>query len=150
MTDTTSIPLNKLVAWKGNVRKTPSSGESLAELGASIHAVGLINPLTVRPAKKGKFEVGAGGSRLAAQQLLADEGKIPADNPVRCELRSKDDDFLEVSLAENTVREQMHPADEFDAFLVLIESGKDEAEVAARFGVTETVVKQRLNRLRPV
>ena len=59
MTDTTSIPLNKLVAWNGNMRKTPSSGESLAELAASIHAVGLINPLTVRPAKKGKFEVGA-------------------------------------------------------------------------------------------
>jgi ParB family chromosome partitioning protein len=144
MTDTTSIPLNKLVAWKGNVRKTPSSDESLSELAASIHAVGLINPLTVRPAKKGKFEVGAGGRRLAALQLLASEGKIEADHPVRCEVRSKDDDFLEVSLAENTVREQMHPADEFDAFLALIESGKDEADVAARFGVTETVVKQRL------
>lgn len=152
MTDTTSIPLNKLVAWKGNVRKTPSSEESLAELAASIHAVGLINPLTVRPVKKGKFEVGAGGRRLAALQLLADEGKIPADHPVRCEVRSKDDDFLEVSLAENTVREQMHPADEFDAFLALIESGKDETDVAARFGVTETVVKQRLKlaRVSPV
>ncbi len=152
MTDTTSIPLNKLVAWKGNVRKTPSSDESLAELAASIHAVGLINPLTVRPAKKGKFEVGAGGRRLAALQLLASEDKIPADHPVRCEVRSKDDDFLEVSLAENTVREQMHPADEFEAFLALIESGKDEVEVAARFGVTETVVKQRLKlaRVSPV
>lgn len=93
MTDTTSIPLNKLVAGKGNVRKTPSSGESLAELAASIHAVGLINPLTVRPAKKGKFEVGAGGRRLAALQLLASEDKIRADHPVRCEVRTKDEDW---------------------------------------------------------
>ena len=38
----------------------------------------------------------------------------------------------------------MHPADEFDAFKALIESGMPAADVAARFGVTETVVKQRL------
>jgi ParB family chromosome partitioning protein len=152
MTDTTSIPLNKLVAWHGNVRKTPASSQSLAELAASIHAIGLINSLTVRPAKKGKFEVGAGGRRLAALQLLADEGKIPVDHPVRCELRSKDGDFLEVSLAENVVCEQMHPADEFEAFLALIESGRNEADVAARFGVTEAVVKRRLKlaRISPV
>jgi ParB family chromosome partitioning protein len=38
----------------------------------------------------------------------------------------------------------MHPADEFDAFMALIESGMPIADVAARFGVNETVVKQRL------
>ncbi|HEX7362278.1 MAG TPA: hypothetical protein VF283_17440 [Bryobacteraceae bacterium] len=38
----------------------------------------------------------------------------------------------------------MHPADEFEAFRQLIESGKCVADVAARFGVTEAVVNRRL------
>ena len=104
MTDTTSIPLNKLVAWSGNVRKTAGADTALAELAASIAAHGLINPLTVRPAKGETFEVGAGGRRLAALQLLLKQGKIPADYPVRCEVRSKDGNFLEISLAENFIR----------------------------------------------
>jgi ParB-like chromosome segregation protein Spo0J len=53
-------------------------------------------------------------------------------------------DATETSLAENVQREQMHPADEFDAFRALIESGMPPADVAARFGVTETVVQKRL------
>ena len=38
MTDTTSIPLNKLVAWDGNIRKTTGADTALAELAASIAA----------------------------------------------------------------------------------------------------------------
>lgn len=38
----------------------------------------------------------------------------------------------------------MHPADEFQVFRALVDKGMPTADVAARFGVTETVVKQRL------
>jgi ParB family transcriptional regulator, chromosome partitioning protein len=46
----------------------------------------------------------------------------------------------------------MHPADEFGAFLALIEDGMRPADIAARFGVTESVVQQRLKlaRVSPV
>jgi hypothetical protein len=37
MTDTISIPLNKLLAWDGNVRKT-DTGKGIDELAASIYA----------------------------------------------------------------------------------------------------------------
>jgi ParB family chromosome partitioning protein len=77
MTDTTSIPLNKLVAWDGNVRKTAGADTALAELAASIAAHGLLNNLVVRKDGKGKHAVIAGGRRLAALQLLADEGRRP-------------------------------------------------------------------------
>jgi len=152
MTDTTSIPLNKLVAWSGNVRKTAGADTALAELAASIASHGLINPLTVRPAKGETFEIGAGGRRFAALQLLLKQGEIPADYPVRCEVRNKDDNFLEISLAENFVREDMHPADEFEAFRALIDKGMPASDVAARFGVTEAVVirRMRLARVSPV
>jgi hypothetical protein len=37
----------------------------------------------------------------------------------------------------------MHPADEFEAFRALVDGGMSETDVAARFGVTETVVSRR-------
>ena len=46
----------------------------------------------------------------------------------------------------------MHPADEFEAFKELVEEGIPVVDVAARFGVTETVVQKRLRlaRVSPV
>ena len=43
------------------------------------------------------------------------------------------------SLAENTVRLAMHPADEFEAFTALIDKGDTAAQVAERFGVDESL-----------
>ena len=48
MTDTTSIPLNKLTSWDGNVRKTAGADTALAELAASIAAHGLLQSLLDR------------------------------------------------------------------------------------------------------
>jgi ParB family transcriptional regulator, chromosome partitioning protein len=71
-------------------------------------------------------------------------GTNEANLPIPCSVIGDDADATEISLAENVQREQMHPADEFDAFKALIESGTPPADVAARFGITETVVLQRL------
>jgi ParB family transcriptional regulator, chromosome partitioning protein len=152
MTDTTSIALNKLTAWDGNVRKTAGADTALAELAASIAAHGLLQSLVVRNGKKGKFAVVAGGRRLQALQALAESGKIAADYAVPCQVVADDADATEISLAENAVREQMHPADEFEAFRDLSDKGLSAADVAARFGVTEAVVSKRLKlaRVSPV
>ena len=152
MTSTTdTIPLNRLTAWSGNVRKT-GADTGLAELSASIAAHGLLQSLVVRKDKKGKYAVVAGRRRLLALASLAEAGTIASDAPVPCHVIAGDANATEISLAENAVREQMHPADEFDAFLALIETGMRPADIAARFGVTETVVQQRLKlaRVSPV
>ncbi|MHB1841166.1 MAG: hypothetical protein ACYCPD_15520 [Acidobacteriaceae bacterium] len=44
---TTTISLNKLIAWDGNVRKTDSD-KAISELAASIAAYGLLQSLVVR------------------------------------------------------------------------------------------------------
>ena len=144
MTDISSIPLNKLVDSAENVRKAASADSALQELAASIAAHGLLQSLVVRKAKKGKFAVVAGGRRLSALRLLADAGKIEADYAVPCHVLDSGIDATEISLAENSVREPMHPADEFEAFRALVDNGMSEADVAARFGVTEAVVSRRL------
>lgn len=145
MTDIQHIPLNKLIAWEGNVRRTVSD-EGIAELAASIAADGLINPLTVIPAKgKGQnFHVVAGSRRLRALQLLATRKELKDADGIRCTVLPADADAEQISLAENVVRENMHPADEFEAFRDLIDKGKSIEDVAAAFGVTRTVVEKRL------
>jgi ParB family chromosome partitioning protein len=142
MSDIINIPLNQLTAWKGNVRKTQNKG-FIDELAASIKAHGLQQNLIVSKDGK-KFAVIAGGQRLKALQLLAKTGDIEAAHPVPCKVTSGESDATELSLTENAVRENMHPADQFEAFCKLIDKGATVTDVAARFGITETVVQQRL------
>jgi ParB family chromosome partitioning protein len=143
MTETVTIPLNKLLAWEGNVRKTePDKG--IDELAASFAAHGLLQSLVVRKDRRGKYAVVTGQRRLLALKSLVEAGNVEADRDVPCTVLDDDADATEISLAENIQREPMHPADEFDAFKALIDSGVPVADVAARFGVTETVVEKRL------
>ena len=79
----TSIPLNKLVAWDGNVRKT-NPDQNLDELKASITAHGLLQSLVVRKTSRGKFSVIAGRRRYLALSSLAGSGVIDADTPIPC------------------------------------------------------------------
>ncbi len=143
MIDNFTIPLSKLLAWEGNVRKTDSD-KGIDELAASITAHGLLQSLVVRKDKRGKYAVVAGRRRLLALKSLADAGTIERDMDIPCHVLDDEADATEISLAENVQREPMHPADEFDAFKALIESGMPPADVAARFGVTEAVVQKRL------
>ena len=136
------IPLNRLVPSPANVRKTGRL-IGIDELAASIAAHGLLQNLQVRPGSKGKFEVVAGGRRLAALKLLAKRKTIAKTAEIPCHVLNTED-AGEISLAENAVRLPLHPADQFDAFQALTETGKGPEEVAARFGVSTAVVRQRL------
>ena len=140
-----NIPLDKLVLSPTNVRKTPSSAGEDAELEASIRASGLKQSLVVHPMGDAKdlHAVVAGGRRLKVLQKLAAEGALPAGFKVPC-LVEEPDEALETSLMENTIRAAMHPADEFVAMAALIDAGATVEAVAARFGVSEKHVKQRL------
>ena len=62
MTNMKDIPLNQLVAWSGNVRKTHNK-TGIEELAASIKAHGLQQNLVVRKDGR-KFGVVSGGRRL--------------------------------------------------------------------------------------
>ena len=135
-----SIPLNKLVASPLNVRKT--GGQTIEDLAASIQAHGLLHNLVV--AKKGdKHHVIAGARRFAALRKLAKEKAIPNTFEVPCRVIHAAGS-TETSLAEDVIRTAMHPADQFDAFRSLVDEGMGVEEIAARFGVTATTVRQRL------
>jgi len=142
------IPLNKLVPAPDNVRKTLREG-AIEERAASILAHGLLQNLTARPQldedrrETGKYEVFAGRTRLAALKLLASQKKIAKNAPIPCNIR-EDGIGKELSLVENVGRDALHPADEFEAFRDLAEQGLGAEDIAARFGVTPRVVKERM------
>ena len=140
------ICLSQLVLSPANVRKTPATAAEDAALEASIRAHGILQNLIVHATPidgKGVYLVDAGGRRLAILQKLATEGVIDADAKVPCKIREPED-AIETSLAENTIRAAMHPADEFVAMAALIDGGATIDEVAKRFGTSERHVKQRL------
>jgi ParB family transcriptional regulator, chromosome partitioning protein len=143
MSTATTIPLNKLAPWKGNVRRTNSTS-GIGELAASIHALGLQQPVIVMKNGTDKFLVVAGQRRLKALQLLAKQKKIAATFPVPSMKLDKDIDPTQVSLAENFQREQMHPADEFEAFKALIDGGMSADDVAAQNGIDVKAVEKRM------
>jgi ParB family chromosome partitioning protein len=93
--------------------------------------------------KSDKYQVIAGSRRLAALNKLAKEKMIPKTFGVPCRVVDGEAG-TETSLAENVIRTNMHPADQFDAFRSLVDKGIGVEEVAARFGVTPTTVRQRL------
>ena len=143
------IPLNKLVPSPDNVRKKLREGV-VTERAASILAHGLLQSLTVRPQlnddkrETGKYEVIAGCTRLYALRYLAAKKQIAKNAPIPCNVR-EDGIATELSLAENIHREELHPADQFEAFRDLLQTeGVSVDDIAARFGVTARTVKERL------
>ena len=144
MTTIQMIRLDHLELSPLNVRKVRSK-EAIERMAASIEAHGILQNFRVHTREEGKYGVVIGGTRLAALNLLLKRKKITTDFLVPCDVRPISDPSLtEVSLAENVVRDPMHPADEFDAFKKLADEGQGPETIAARFGVTPTVVKQRL------
>ena len=143
-----TIPLSRLDLAPENVRKTPAGSAGIAELKASIAAHGLLENLVARaqgpgPDGIGRYAVIAGGRRLVALQALVSDGVLDEDHPVPC-LIAVNGDCGELSLAENVVRIAMHPADQVIAFYRLAESGVTISAIAARFGISERLVEQRL------
>ena len=147
--DIRDIPLSQLELSSDNVRKTPADASAFTELKASIAAHGLLENLIARAMGPGadgigRYAVIAGGRRLAAMQALAAEGALDEDHPVPCRMIGAIVAAEEVSLAENSVRAAMHPADQVEAFRRLADAGSTAAAIAARFGVSERTVEKRL------
>ncbi|MGB8259615.1 MAG: ParB/RepB/Spo0J family partition protein [Terracidiphilus sp.] len=110
--------------------------EQLAELAASITANGVVQPVLVRPAANGRFQLIAGERRWRASRLAGKE-TIPAI------LRQvSDEQAMEITIVENLQRADLNPMEQARAFERLarefhmtqeqmaVRTGKDRATVA--------------------
>ncbi len=147
----TSMPYNRLRRSEANVRKgrdTATYKAGVEKLAASILALhkligqGLLQNLVINLVDE-FGEVVAGGRRYDAIGLLIERGELPDTYPVPVQVVG-DDAVTAASLTENVQRVAMHPADEFDAFLSMVEQGWTIDAIADAFGVTPLVVERRL------
>ena len=141
------IPLRNLEPSERNARTTAAPAEAMRELEASLEAHGLLENLVVRAAGDGKtFYVVGGGRRLRALRALAKKrrSRFRPATPIPCRVIADDAIDEEISAAENLVRVNMHPVDQFTAFNKLLEHGLSAREIANRFGLTVRTVQRRL------
>lgn len=107
--------------------------ESLAELADSIQAVGLLQPVVVRQAAGGRYELIMGERRWRACQIAG----IPVVPAIV--KQTADDDMLRNALIENLHREQLNPLEEAAAYQQLLDD----------FSATHEELARRIGRSRP-
>ena len=151
LTEATAIPFEKLSLSQANVRRV-AGDMSIEDLAEDIARRGLLQSLSVRPIldeqgqETGRYEVPAGGRRFRALEHLVKTRRMTKGMKVPCIVRPADSAIsaTEDSIAENAMREALHPLDQFRAFKALADGGMPLADIAARFFVSEKIVTQRL------
>ena len=119
---------------------------ALSELAASIATTGVVQPIVVRPAPNGRFQLIAGERRWLASQR-AQKATVPAI--VR---RVSDEQAMEMTIVENLQREDLNPMEHARAFERLgREFGLTQEQMAQRTGKDRASVANyvRLLRLPP-
>lgn len=136
------IPLDAISPSPSNPRRRMEP-PVLDQLAASIRAQGILSPIIVRPMPDGaptEYELVAGERRWRAARLAG----LTA---IRAQVRELDDRaVLEVQIAENRDRADVHPLDEADAYRRLRDQHHVEVEeIAARAGHPLGYIRQRLS-----
>ena len=117
--------------------------EAIAQLAESIRQYGVLNPLTVRRAPGGGYELVAGERRLRA-------ARVAGLNDVPCLVIAADNqDSSAIALVENLQRRDLDFFEEAYGFRRLIDQyGLTQEEAARKVGKTQSAVANKLRLLR--
>lgn len=138
--DLTHIPLDQLNVSKLNMRHGRKKPD-VSDILPSIREKGIRQTLLVRREGDG-YGVIAGRRRYFALLELAKEtGTIPL---VPCAVMSEEDaaSAIEASIIENVARLPATEMEQYVAFRKLADEGKQPADIASFFGVTELLVRR--------
>ena len=109
--------------------------EDLAELAESVRRHGVIQPILVRRAVSGGYEIVAGERRWRAARL-AEVDEVPA-----ILLDAGGDEALELAIVENVQRADLNPMEEAAAYASMMERlGLTQEEVASRVGKDRSTI----------
>jgi ParB family chromosome partitioning protein len=126
-----SLPIEVLFPNPNQPRRS-FDPEAMEELAESIRQKGVIQPLIVRPAPEGRYEIVAGERRWRAAQV-ANLHRLPVL------IRDfSDSEMLEIAIIENIQRADLNAIDEAQAYRQLMD----------RFGHTQEKIAEGLSRSR--
>ncbi len=138
-----SIPIDRIRPNPYQPRRYFSPA-AIQELSASIVAVGLIQPITVRRIGESSYELIAGERRLRACRL-AGFTHIKAV----VEANMVDQDSAMIAMIENLQRENLNYFEEAEGYLCLIrEHGFTQEELARRLSKNQSTIANKLRILR--
>jgi ParB family chromosome partitioning protein len=128
----TEIPISAITPNPRQPRRSFDE-DALEELAESIRQVGLLQPVVVRAAGPGRYELIMGERRWRASQRagLTEIGAIVK--------QTQDNDLLRDALIENLHRQQLDPLEEAAAYQQLLQD----------FGATHDQLAQKIGRSRP-
>ena len=136
-----SLPLRRLEPNPLQPRRE-FEPEALQALADSIAAHGVIQPLTVREAENGYYQIIAGERRWRAARMAGLE-EVPV-----LVLEADDKTVMELALVENLQREDLNPMEEAAGYRTLMdEYGMTQEEVARRVGRSRPAVANSLRLL---
>ncbi len=136
------IDVDAIIAGRYQPRTTFDK-DALLELSQSIRENGMIQPMVVRPALNGKYEIVAGERRFKAA-CLAGYTKVP------CLVGEYDNEkAAQVALIENIQREDLSVIEEAEAYQTLLAmTDLTQAQLAMRLGKTQSAIANKLRLLR--
>lgn len=140
-----------------NVRYNEEDCEAVEALAAAIVREGQLQQIVLHTAPAGaawavnaagepaQFGVWAGGRRYRAIGKAIADGRLPADFPIKAELRDQSDGLIVVdSLGENILRRELRPYEVHAAIARAVTLGETVASIADRIGQTEGWVTRQL------
>lgn len=123
-----------------NPRRGLGDPKEFADMVASVREQGVIEPLVAFTNAKGKKVLLAGKRRKEA----ALEAKCKTVPVVMRSAEPSPAEQLEIMLDENGHRDNLHPIEEGNAYVALLELGKSQAEIAKACSRSESHVSKRL------
>lgn len=128
-----AIPLKNITPNKNQPRKEFDEN-AMSDLINSIRENGILQPVTVRPTKKGQYEIIAGERRFRAASALKLES-IPAY------ILSVDTDveMMEYAIIENVQREGLNPVEEAEGYAIL----------SSKHGLSQEEISKKVGKSRP-
>ena len=137
----TTLPLQKIEPNPKQPRRT-FDPEALQSLADSIAEHGVVQPLAVRDAGNGYYQIIAGERRWRAARL-AGLTELPV-----VVLDADDQTVMELALIENLQRQDLNPMEEAEGYRVLMEDyGLPQEQAAARVGKSRPAVANALRLL---
>lgn len=142
-----TMTIDQLELSAHNVRTNRQDQMATDAIERSLLASGQMFPLLVHPMKgrKDRWGVFAGGRRWRSFKNLIERGELPRDHPIEVVVRDLADvQLTELSLAENLLRRDLRPYEEYAAVLKAQQRGAAPDEIARAIGQEPVWVKRAL------
>jgi ParB family chromosome partitioning protein len=143
-----TMPLNAIVAWPHNPRKTRDD-KKVAQTSANLLKQGQIMPLIVVSTGKGDMAYAIDGeTRRLSMNANVDAGHSEPDMPVDVLVLDENTPLatlMAIALAANTIRTEMNPIEEMEAYRAMRDAGMSDREVGEIYNLSDRQVAQRIS-----